>query len=711
MKKRRWIAGILAAVLAAAPVLGASSEELVENSAEIILDVSEEDLENAAAKADASIEAECMNGLLEENEAETNAEEQFELQEEEFLIEMEPVETAPMQLDIEEAVVQTAPMILSGQEEELISGTVQASGRAEDAGLPRLRTYAQTTYTTSYGEQLEGSAKKLYDGMVDQFVRKKETGDLEIVLEKVLQYDQASQEEYTEVKIEINYIAQSAFDAFKYDYPEVFWFGDMSYGGSGTRSTGNGKTINRITKIKISPMENYPGASSAEERSTFEAAVSEAVRQISGRLSAESTRRDQVRAIHDYLCEQVTYDHNYASYGENDVRLAYIHSAAGVFLKGGSAVCEGYAKAFKILCAKFGIESALIAGDALGEGHMWNYVKMEDGHWSLVDVTWDDQVKISDRYFLVGSQDRNASGKTIESERQIYSKFSLSAYTKDFAVPILSDHAYQASGGAGNTPDSTPVPGLCTHDWQLDELHSKEATCKEGGYSSSCCSKCGATTKTMPDKKPHSFLKAPVYNQDATYQADGTKTYYCDYGCGTKGDTVVAKGTRLIPTYEINAKSLRLKIGQKTTKFKITKLGEDDYVESWTSSKKSVVSVTGKKNGTCTIKAKKKGTAVITAVLHSGVTIEIPVKVQKKAVQATTIKNVPEKLVIQKGKTEKISPKLGPITCKKTVTFRSKNKKIASVTKNGKIRAKKKGKTEIIVSCGSLRVRCNVIVE
>ena len=58
-------------------------------------------------------------------------------------------------------------------------------------------------------------------------------------------------------------------------------------------------------------------------------------------------------------------------------------------------VCEGYARAFQVLCNVKGIPSVIVDGQAKSslngnwEGHMWNFVQV-DGSWYAVDVTWND---------------------------------------------------------------------------------------------------------------------------------------------------------------------------------------------------------------------------------------------------------------------------------------------------------------------------------
>lgn len=92
-----------------------------------------------------------------------------------------------------------------------------------------------------------------------------------------------------------------------------------------------------------------------------------------------------------------------------------MHSTAyGVLVKG-SASCEGYAKAAKLLLDKVGIENYLICGtasreDGTSEGHMWNIVCLGGEKYNL-DLTWDDPIgegEIENRryaYFNVTDED------------------------------------------------------------------------------------------------------------------------------------------------------------------------------------------------------------------------------------------------------------------------------------------------------------------
>ena len=88
-----------------------------------------------------------------------------------------------------------------------------------------------------------------------------------------------------------------------------------------------------------------------------------------------------VCAVNDYLCDTVVYPDKEPYADES-------HTAWSAF-KYGSAVCDGYSRAAKLLLNEFGIECDIVVGDCPGGGHAWNLVKV-DGSWYQMDVTWND---------------------------------------------------------------------------------------------------------------------------------------------------------------------------------------------------------------------------------------------------------------------------------------------------------------------------------
>ena len=83
----------------------------------------------------------------------------------------------------------------------------------------------------------------------------------------------------------------------------------------------------------------------------------------------------------------------------------------------------------------------------------------------------------------------------------------------------------------------------------VDDAHLKSAaTCTESAVYYYDCSRCDtrstADTYSYGDPLGHSYTKY-VYNNDATYDADGTETARCDHGCG-ETDTRTKVGSKLI---------------------------------------------------------------------------------------------------------------------------------------------------------------------
>ena len=68
-------------------------------------------------------------------------------------------------------------------------------------------------------------------------------------------------------------------------------------------------------------------------------------------------------------------------------------------------VCEGYARAFMVLCNNAEIPCVLVSGDS-GGPHMWNNVYL-DGKWYAVDVTWNDPGLLKAGYPESGNENEN----------------------------------------------------------------------------------------------------------------------------------------------------------------------------------------------------------------------------------------------------------------------------------------------------------------
>lgn len=244
------------------------------------------------------------------------------------------------------------------------------------------------------------------------------------------------------------------------------------------------------------------------------------------------------------------------------------------------------------------------------------------------------------------------------------------------------------------------------HNWQLTK--EEKVTCEKDGSKTYTCADCGETKTEMIQSTGHRFSDWQTVKENDVF-SDAVQKRTCSI-CG-KEETRTISG-KIKATMSVNATSLKLKRRQSTNRFVVTGLAKRDYISSWTSSNKKIVTVFGRSNGTCTIKAgNKTGKAKITITLASGLKKVINVTVQKKAVTCTAIKNVSKKLTLNRKKSYQLKPVISPITCTSKAKYKTSNKKVVKVTSKGKITAVKKGKAKITVMVGKKKFVCTVTIK
>ena len=113
---------------------------------------------------------------------------------------------------------------------------------------------------------------------------------------------------------------------------------------------------------------------------------------VSGFIKPEMADFDKELYIHDYVVNNTKYD--YSNYLNDNIPDTSFNAYGSLIL--GKAVCEGYSKAFKLLCDLSGLECMLVEGKSRVSGsswinHAWNIVKI-DGSFYHVDSTFDDPV-------------------------------------------------------------------------------------------------------------------------------------------------------------------------------------------------------------------------------------------------------------------------------------------------------------------------------
>ena len=141
-------------------------------------------------------------------------------------------------------------------------------------------------------------------------------------------------------------------------------------------------------------------------------------------------------------------------------------------------MCEGYSRAFKVLCDKLDIPCIISVGSAISfngdtpEAHMWNEVKMNDDKWYAVDVTWNDPVTglydvdpiisgaESEKWLLLGSEDivnRNLTFAQSHINQLIFGGENADKW-EAYLGSYITTHKYDPATGTANVAnDAAPV--------------------------------------------------------------------------------------------------------------------------------------------------------------------------------------------------------------------------------------------------------------
>ena len=163
-----------------------------------------------------------------------------------------------------------------------------------------------------------------------------------------------------------------------------------------TGSSEEATTVTHYTSNSAATGNTRGGAIAVTEFKESDAAKAKAKAIVGQIIKSNMSDYECVKAIHDYLVKNVNYDSKSIADGSiNDNEGHPSHTAEGALCKN-LAVCDGYAKAFELLCAESGIYAYMMYGEGINpdgqkESHAWNVVKV-NGEWYQVDCTWDDPV-------------------------------------------------------------------------------------------------------------------------------------------------------------------------------------------------------------------------------------------------------------------------------------------------------------------------------
>jgi hypothetical protein len=350
--------------------------------------------------------------------------------------------------------------------------------------------FASSANSTTYYSQLNNAEKKMYDAINDMYKNgilknneKKEITDF---------FTSSNFKDYQNGNKEILKIFAKARDAYYLDYPEIFYvnFDNISIGlyqkDSGfVAYINNGRTGNYLNGFESSQIDNA--------ETTFNNKVNEYVTQINASTTttlaenATDAKKNEynkqvfvnkVKKAKELLSNNVTYSFE----SENSTTQLHIRTAYGALVNG-KAVCEGFARAFKLLMDNVGIDCQIVLGYYKNgesyEPHSWNKVNY-NGKWYLVDPTF--------------SANDGATKKTAE-ERAVYELLG-SNDTQNYI-----ENNYVSSSDI-----TFSSPTLATYGWGIDEItttvETKKTTKEEA-------------TESQPEGTPYQIIKYSYNGKNA----------------------------------------------------------------------------------------------------------------------------------------------------------------------------------------------------
>lgn len=169
--------------------------------------------------------------------------------------------------------------------------------------------------------------------------------------------------------------AYSVWSVFKYDHPLFYWI-DSSVGSKKISYGGQPATY----FVQLSANSNF---ASGSVRAGINKKIYDTSETLQNVYGVEKSAYMIALGYHDHIVQKLEYA--YKSDGKTPETASWAHSIEGFFTHN-SGVCECYAKTFQLFMNLNGIECIYVTNDC----HAWNLIRLDDGKWYWVDVTWDD---------------------------------------------------------------------------------------------------------------------------------------------------------------------------------------------------------------------------------------------------------------------------------------------------------------------------------
>ncbi len=180
----------------------------------------------------------------------------------------------------------------------------------------------------------------------------------------------------SDLKLSFSEIVET-YQIFWHDHPALFWL----------------PSILRFTDDTFYYTID-PDYALYETRAQLFESLSDEIAQYINALPLFASTYETVLTLHNTIIRQIDYAYN--ELGE-PLDESWSRNIVGVFDSTiHSAVCVGQAKAYQLLLNLLNIENLYVTGMGFDEAHAWNMVKMDDGNWYLIDLTWNNSCVLCD---------------------------------------------------------------------------------------------------------------------------------------------------------------------------------------------------------------------------------------------------------------------------------------------------------------------------
>lgn len=159
-------------------------------------------------------------------------------------------------------------------------------------------------------------------------------------------------------------VLEEAYRALCADYGGLYWVSGYVY----TQYSKGGEP----TGMEFQPKYTMDEA----EREEIQQQIDASVEELLAGISVSDSDYAKAKYVFEILVQNVDYDA--AAENNQNIISAFLNRAT---------VCQGYACATQYLLRLLGIQSTIVTGNANGESHAWNLVRL-DGEYYYMDTTW-----------------------------------------------------------------------------------------------------------------------------------------------------------------------------------------------------------------------------------------------------------------------------------------------------------------------------------